>query len=621
MKRTAATFTTADELYSRIDNFLPDGPKWYCKEVTLPEAPNEPQLLFYRNPVECLEFLSQSPAFDGHQDYSPVKHFTEKECTNRVYGEANMADAWHYYPSKIGPKETVNLAFCGSDKTHVTNFSGDGKVHPVYITSAQIRADIRNQPNRRAFLLLCYLPVCKFNKTQYPNVTQARTFPGRLQARLTHACLKIVMEKLKEAGQTAVPMVNFRGECRMNRVFLGGWIADKEEQNLLAALGANSCTGCLAETKDLGDESPCLVSLSISHFIFQFINLVQPRDSKSILQKIQEVKTKFPPSNNIWIFLTECQKAQLSGVDDPFWKDLPHTDICKVICHDTLHGLHKAFKDHTVQWNINRIGEFEIDNRIRRLPKVPGFRHFSGGISKISQWSGKETKDLQRIFLPILTGVQTSEAITATRAELDFIYHAGWKMLGEDDLSRMIDFNKIFHRNKHAFLRTYQHGGRELDHFHIPKLHSRHHYPENIRWLGAPYNYSTEITERYHIEIAKKAYKATNRKNYAEQMLLWLRRQEKVHLRGLFIRWRNGQWNKPSDVDTDTQFDGFLPELPLNEQEDPPQVVSLIVEEPDLIDDLSIVNESLSQPVLKSSHVTNSTEVSHAISRRPHLIR
>ncbi|KIJ43038.1 hypothetical protein M422DRAFT_137116, partial [Sphaerobolus stellatus SS14] len=226
----------------------------------------------------------------------------------------------------------------------------------------------------------------------------------------------------------------------------------------------------------------------------------------------------------------------------PFWEDLPFTDICKVICHDTLHGLHKAFKDHTAQWNINRITPYEIDNRVRRLPKTPGFRHFAGGISKISQWSGREAKDLERIFLPLLCGAQSPEAIMATRAELDFIHHAGWKMLGEDDLKRMLDFNKQFHRYKDAFLQTEECGGRELDHFNIPKLHARHHYPENIRWLGAPYNYSTEITERYHIEVAKKAYKATNRKDYMKQMILWLTRQEKIYLRGLFFRWCENDW-------------------------------------------------------------------------------
>jgi len=157
------------------------------------------------------------------------------------------------------------MAFIGSDATHVTNFSGDGKVHPVYITSAQINTDIRNQPNRRAFLLLCYLPVCKFNKTQYPNISQAKAIPGRLQARLTHACLNVVMQSLKHAGKEAVPMVNFQGELRMNRVFLGGWISDKEEQNLIAALGGNSCTGCEAETAQLGDAVACQVSYLFSN--------------------------------------------------------------------------------------------------------------------------------------------------------------------------------------------------------------------------------------------------------------------------------------------------------------------------------------------------------------------
>ena len=178
------TFKTAAQFYDHIDKFLPEGPHWHCKEVTLLEAPNETQTLFYRDPIECLQFLAQSPAFDGHQNYSPVKYFSDAELTNRIYGEMNSADAWLYYQSKIGPDETVNPAILASDGTHVTNFSGDGKVNPVYISSGQIHADIRNQPNRRAFLLLCYLPVCKFSKTQYVNPTQAKVLPGRLQARL-----------------------------------------------------------------------------------------------------------------------------------------------------------------------------------------------------------------------------------------------------------------------------------------------------------------------------------------------------------------------------------------------------------------------------------------------------
>lgn len=104
----------------------------------------------------------------------------------------------------------------------------------------------------------------------------------------------------------------------------------------------------------------------------------------------------------------------------------------------------------------------------------------------------------------LLTGIQSHSAIKATRVELDFVYHAGWKTFGEDDLQWMEDFNKIFYDNKWAFIQTANCGGWEKDHLKIPKLHARHHYPENICWLGASYNYSTEISEYYHMEIAKK---------------------------------------------------------------------------------------------------------------------
>ena len=86
----------------------------------------------------------------------------------------------------------------------------------------------------------------------------------------------------------------------------------------------------------------------------------------------------------------------------------------------------------------------------------------------------------------------------------------------------MNDFNALYHKDKFSFLKTDKYGGCEQTHFQIPKLHAREHYVENIKWLGAPYNYTTEISEHYHIEIAKKAYKATKCKEVVKQMLLWL---------------------------------------------------------------------------------------------------
>jgi len=38
---------------------------------------------FYRNPVECIEFLMQQPAFREHMSYAPAKEFNDAE--ERIY--------------------------------------------------------------------------------------------------------------------------------------------------------------------------------------------------------------------------------------------------------------------------------------------------------------------------------------------------------------------------------------------------------------------------------------------------------------------------------------------------------------------------------------------------------
>jgi len=329
-----------------------------------------------------------------------------------------------------------------------------------------------------------------------------------------------------------------------------------------------------------------------------------------ILEKIRAVRAKNHNANT-WQFITSCIEVQLRGVEHPFWEDLPHTDICKVICQDTLHGLHKAFKDHTAQWNIDYIGEFEIDNCFRRMPKTPGFRHFHSGISKISQWSGREAKDIQRYFLAALYGAQSSEAIAATRAELDFIYHAQWKTLSESDLQRMDEFNAIFHKYKGSFLKTETHGGRDSDHFNIPKLHARHHYTSNIRWVACSYNYSTEISERYHIDIAKKAYKSTNQKNYITQMLLFLTRQEQVHLQSQLLRWLlNLIWSSTSSLNWEDDTFEKLPGI-----EDLSEFLDVDIDSPI---DTSLLRQKAVTAVVQNRVSSNPLETSHAIAKRPH---
>jgi hypothetical protein len=67
------------------------------------------------------------------------------------------------------------------------------------------------------------------------------------------------------------------------------------------------------------------------------------------------------------------------------------------------------------------------------------------------------------------------------------------------------------------------------------------HYVTCIRALGSPDGYNTESLERLHIDFAKEAYRASNKRDYMEQMALWLQRHEAMWLRASYLIWIEGR--------------------------------------------------------------------------------
>lgn len=63
------------------------------------------------------------------------------------------------------------------------------------------------------------------------------------------------------------------------------------------------------------------------------------------------------------------------------------------------------------------------------------------------------------------------------------------------------------------------------------------HYVDAICSHGSADGFSTEGPERLHIDYAKNAYRATNKKKYISQMTKWLTRQEKCHRFDAYLAW------------------------------------------------------------------------------------
>lgn len=102
---------------------------------------------------------------------------------------------------KVPAGTTLLSVVLASDKTHLTNFSGDQNMHAVYMSIGNIQKDVRNKVSRRAWVLLAKLPTPKFsslNGQVFASKEESDRMPGILKAQLFHACMKNVLEPLQK---------------------------------------------------------------------------------------------------------------------------------------------------------------------------------------------------------------------------------------------------------------------------------------------------------------------------------------------------------------------------------------------------------------------------------------
>ena len=321
--------------------------------------------------------------------------------------------------------------------------------------------------------------------------------------------MRSLLEPLKKAGLDGIDMVCSDGFIRRVFPILAAYVADYPEQCLVACNNEKRCPRCLTDYHHLGEPVETVW-----------------RDEDSVLQAMEDASAGIS---------FEAFASQGLRPNNPFWRGLPHSDIFSCFTPDLLHQLHKGvFKDHIVNWATKCVsgGQAEIDRRFRAMTHGTDLRHFKKGISLITQWTGTEYKNMEKVFLGVLAGQAEPGLIRVVRATLDFIYYAHFEYHTTDSLIKLEQAWVAFHENKQYFV---DNGIRT--HFNIPKLHSMQHYVAAIISLGSADGYSTESPERLHIDFAKSAYRATNKKNYIKQMTKWLTRQEACYRFANYLHW------------------------------------------------------------------------------------
>jgi hypothetical protein len=332
--------------------------------------------------------------------------------------------------------------------------------------------------------------------------------------------MRSLLEPLIEAGKTGVVMICADGKRHRVHPILTAYIADYPEQCLVACCQQNRCPKCLVATNDLGNPVPSSL-----------------RDSQDTIKTLYLAANGYAPE----VFT----KNGLRPVD-PFWKDLPFCDIFSSFTPDILHQLHKGmFKDHLVKWATNTLtnGEHEVDRRFQAMTGHPSLRHFKKGISLVSQWTGTEYKNMEKVFLGVVANTAHPKVVRATCAILDFIHYAHFETHTDHSLRRLEDAWVRFHANKDEFIKQ-----EVRTHFNIPKVHAMQHYVHMIRSHGTADGYNTEASERLHIDFAKHAYAASNRKDYIAQMKTWLARREAIAIFSEYLCWSMPGYDTEADI-------------------------------------------------------------------------
>jgi hypothetical protein len=88
------------------------------------------------------------------------------------------------------------------------------------------------------------------------------------------------------------------------------------------------------------------------------------------------------------------------------------------------------------------------------MQPLSGMRHFKDGISHLSQWSGRDDKELMKVLLVAIAGAPKIDraVMRCMRSLHDFIYLAQYRSHSTTTLEYLEQSLKIFHSLKWIFV-------------------------------------------------------------------------------------------------------------------------------------------------------------------------
>ncbi|KAE9384516.1 hypothetical protein BT96DRAFT_764770, partial [Gymnopus androsaceus JB14] len=160
---------------------------------------------------------------------------------------------WNAVQEVLPVGGTLAPVIIASDKTRLTQFSGNKSAYPVYLTIRNLPKSLRRKPSARACVLIAYLSVDKPSDGLSKTALRVRNYE------LFHRSMATILEPLKAAGKPngpGVEMVGGNGAVRRVYPILSTYVADYPEQCLITCTKSGTCPRCRQKADELQESSP-----------------------------------------------------------------------------------------------------------------------------------------------------------------------------------------------------------------------------------------------------------------------------------------------------------------------------------------------------------------------------
>ncbi|KAG0632929.1 hypothetical protein HOY80DRAFT_854248, partial [Tuber brumale] len=450
---------------------------------------------FYRNPLDCAKYLLSQKCFAQDIVYAPVKDWDSETPPARVYSEMHTGDWWWETQDSLPKGATLVPIICSSDVTFLTNFSGDKKAWPIYLTIGNILSKTRNKSSKHARVLLALLPVP-------PKMVGVASRDSRQQLvnnEILCELIETIFTPIGEVAEVGIEIECADGKVRQYFPCLATWIADHLENVTLHGIQQNQCTVCETTPDRLGSYTGCSAAI---------------RDYKKYQTHFAEYSNGSSDAGEDLI--NRGFKLRLLDVHQAH---LPKPDILYVV----YLGI---FETHLMKWIIGFLKKYmrlqAFDAIWKNLPAYPGYSPPNKEYSRVSQWTGKEMRNLVRVLLPCFAAAlcrpSTGEcliftkALTCVRSIIDFTLMAQYQSHTKETIQYLERYFKAFCDHKDVFKEYWK------DKSTARKIHLLSHFADHIRRFGNIQMYSTASGETSHKIMIKEGYRRSNKNDASYQI-------------------------------------------------------------------------------------------------------